>query len=43
MRRWFPAARGLPARANRVSLKMHTHRYRDAKKIRVTYEMREKD
>ena len=28
---------------NRVSLKMHTHRYRDAKKIRVTYEMREKD
>ncbi len=28
---------------NSVSLEMHTHRYDDAKSIRVTYEMKEKD
>ena len=28
---------------NRVSLKMHTHKYGDVARVRVTYEMREKD
>ncbi len=28
---------------NRVSLKMHTHKYADARKVRVTYDMSEKD
>lgn len=28
---------------NKVSLKMHTHRYGDVERVRVTYDMREKD
>jgi hypothetical protein len=28
---------------NGVSLRMHTHRYDDARKVRVTYHMRERD